>query len=196
MKNVTLKQLKIFASVARQLSFTRAAQCLYLTQPAVSAQVHQLEEAIGSTLFDRVGRTVRLTDAGRVLLRSVDAIDHSLEEAEETLAALRGLKTGMLKVGAVDAANYFAAHLVNTFGALHPAVTIRYTVDALPEILNQLVEGHTDVIIVSRALTDPDLVSEPFARHPYVMIAAPDHPAGRTSQGSGQRVVSRKNCDP
>jgi len=187
-----LANLNAFIAIAEAGSFSEAAERLHLTQPAVSAQVHQLEEAVASLLFDRVGRSVRLTDAGRVLLRGVDAIEHTLENAEEALAALRGVKAGMLKVGAVDTANYFAASLVNTFGALHPAVNIRYAVDELPEIVNQLVEGHTDVIIVSRAPTAPELVSEPFARHPYVVIAAPDHPLARQRRVTAQDLFREK----
>jgi DNA-binding transcriptional LysR family regulator len=176
MKNATLRQLRIFATVARQLSFTRAASVLYMTQPAVSAQIHQLEEEVSSQLFDRIGRSVRLTEAGERLLVCIDEIEASLRKAEGSLAALRGVQTGALKFGAVDTANYFAASLVNEFGAKHPAVTVRYTVDKLQEIVRLLIESQVEVVILSRAPSNLDIISEPFARHPYVVIASPDHP--------------------
>lgn len=187
MKNVTLKQLRIFAGVAKQLSFTRAASALYLTQPAVSSQIRLLEEALASRLFDRVGRSVRLTEAGRRLLDGVDDIEHTLERTDEALAGLRGAKTGTLKVGAINTANYFAASLVNAFGASHPAITVRYTVDATPEILSQLVQSQTDLIIIGRAPANINVVSEPFAKHPYVIAAPPDHPLAK-----GKRVSLRR----
>jgi len=192
MKNVTLRQLRIFSTVARQLSFTRAARCLYTTQPAVSTQMHQLEEALASPLFDRVGRSISLTEAGRRLLTCADEIEQLLQKTEESLAALKGLKTGTLKVGAVDTANYFAASLVNAFSADHPSVTVRYTVDKTREIVSLLVEGQTEVIIVSLAPTNLDIVSEPFATHPYVIVAPPGHPLAKVPRVTLKRLFRER----
>ncbi len=180
MKNITLKQLRIFATVARQLSFTRAANALSLTQPAVSTQIRALEESLVSRLFDRVGRSVQLTEAGVRLLASADEIEHVLEQTFESLAGLRDVKMGTLKVGAIHTANYFAASLVNAFAAQHSAITVRYTVDATPEIISQLVQSQTELIIIGRAPTNINIVAEPFAKHPYVIVAPPDHPLARS----------------
>ncbi|MBI4190285.1 MAG: LysR family transcriptional regulator [Betaproteobacteria bacterium] len=197
MKNVTLRQLRIFSTVARQLSFTRAGHCLYLSQPAVSSQIRQLEAALSSRLFHRVGRSVQLTEAGARLLCCVDEIENSLERTEESLAALRGVKMGTLKIGAVNTANYFAASLVNRFSANNPSITVRYTVDATSEILSQLVQGQTDVIIIGFVPPNLNIVSKPFAKHPYVIIASPSHPLARLKRVSlkqlfKERFVSRK----
>ena len=95
MRNVTLRQMKVFATVARHLSFTRAARELHLTQPAVSQQVKLLEQEAGLPLFEKIGRRVQLAPAGEELLRYANQAIELLREATESLAAMRGLKRGV-----------------------------------------------------------------------------------------------------
>src|ERR1700726_4463368 len=120
MRNVTLRQMKVFVSVARHLSFTRAAQELHLTQPAVSQQVKLLEQEIGLPLFEQIGRKVHLAPAGAELLRYTEQAMELLREAGESLSAMRGLKRGVLKLGAVSTAKYFAPPLLSAFQPPHP----------------------------------------------------------------------------
>src|SRR2546425_4043538 len=100
MRNVTLRQMRVFAAVARHLSFTRAARELHLTQPAVSQQVKLLQQEVGLPLFEQIGRKVRLAPPGEELLRYVNQAIQLLSEAAESLAAMRGLKRGGLQPGA------------------------------------------------------------------------------------------------
>ena len=138
MKNVTLRQMRVFAAVARNLSFTRAARELHLTQPAVSQQVKLLEEEVGLPLFEQIGRKIHLAPAGTELLRHVEQALEQLRQAGESLAALRGLKRGVLKLGAVSTAKYFAPSLLSAFTPAYPEVTIEFDVGNREEIIQQL----------------------------------------------------------
>src|SRR3979411_2215383 len=128
MRNITLRQIRVFAAVARHLSFTRAARELHLTQPAVSQQVKLLEAEVGLPLFEKIGRKVHLAPAGRERLRYANQTIELLREATESLAALRGLKRGVLKLGAVSTAKYFAPSLLSAFTPAYPEVTIQFGV--------------------------------------------------------------------
>ena len=96
MRNVTLRQMRVFTAVARYGSFTRAARELHLSQPAVSQQIKLLEQEAGLPLFEHIGRTIHVTAAGEELLRYASQVTELLREAAETLAAMRGLKRGVL----------------------------------------------------------------------------------------------------
>ena len=180
MRNVTIRQMRVFAAVARNLSFTRAAQELHLTQPAVSQQVSLLEEEVGMPLFEQIGRKIRLAPAGMELLRYATQITELLREAGETLAAMQGLKRGELKLGTVSTAKYFDPTLLSAFAPAYPEVTIKFTVANREEIVNLLGANELDLVIMGRPPRELDTTAEPFARHPFVIIASPDHTlAGR-----------------
>ncbi len=179
MRNVTIRQIRVFAAVARNLSFTRAARELHLTQPAVSQQVSLLEEEVGMPLFEQIGRKIRLAPAGTELLRYATQITELLREAGETLAAIRGLKRGELKLGAVSTAKYFAPTLLSAFTPAYPEVTIKFTVANREEIVKLLGANELDLVIMGRPPRELDTTAEPFARHPFVIIASPDHPLAR-----------------
>lgn len=175
MRNVTLRQMRVFAVAARQLSFTRAARELHLTQPAVSQQVKLLEADIGLPLFEQIGRKVHLTPAGSELLRYANEAIDLLREAGETLAAMRGLKRGVLKLGTVSTAKYFAPSLLAAFTPDYPEVTIKFSAGNREEIIHQLAANDIDLVIMGRPPRELDTIAEPFAKHPLVIIAAPDH---------------------
>src|ERR1700749_595384 len=176
MRNVTLRQMKVFVSVARHLSFTRAAQELHLTQPAVSQQVKLLEEEVGLPLFEKIGRKVQLAPAGAELLRYATQTIELMREATEALAAMRGLKRGVLKLGAVSTAKYFAPSLLSAFPPAYPEVTIKFEVGNREEIIQQLAANEIDLVIMGRPPRELESVAEPFAKHPLVLIASPTHP--------------------
>src|SRR5579871_4093991 len=144
MRNVTLRQMRVFAAVARQRSFTRAAQELHLTQPAVSQQVKLLEEEVGLPLFEKIGRKVQLAAAGAELLHYATQTIELMREAGEALAAMRGLKRGVLKLGAVSTAKYFAPSLLSAFAPAYPEVTLKFAVGNREEIVHQLAENEID----------------------------------------------------
>jgi len=176
MRNVTLRQMRVFAAVARNLSFTRAARELHLTQPAVSQQVRLLEDEVGLPLFEQIGRKVHLAPAGVELLRYTEQAMELLRQAGESLAAMRGLKRGVLKLGAVSTAKYFAPSLLSAFTPAYPEVSIKFEVGNRQEIIQQLAANEIDLVITGRPPRELDTMAEPLATHPLVLIASPRHP--------------------
>src|SRR5688572_17603129 len=190
MRNITLRQMRVFAAVARSRSFTRAARELHLTQPAISQQIKLLETEIGLPLLEHVGRQIHLTAAGDELLRYAAEVTELLREAGESLAAMRGLKRGVLKLGTVSTAKYFAPTLLSAFAPAYPEVTIRFTVGNREEIIQQLASNETDLVIMGRPPRELVTVAEPFAKHPLVIIAAPNHPLAGKRRIPLQRLGS------
>lgn len=176
MRNVTLRQLEVFLAVARRQSFTAAARELFVTQPAVSMQVKELEAGCGLPLFEKVGRRIQLTEAGQEIARCAEAVAERLQQAEGHLDDLRGLKTGTLKLGAVSTAKYFAPSLLGAFKSGHPEITIRLSVGNREDVIRELAENESDLVIMGRPPRELDTVAEPLARHPLVIVAAPSHP--------------------
>src|SRR5688572_761494 len=190
MRNVTLRQMRVFTAVARYGSFTRAARELRLTQPAVSQQIRLLEQEAGLPLFEHIGRAIHVTAAGQELLRYATQVTELLREAGESLAAMRGLKRGVLKLGTVSTAKYFAPSLLSAFAPAYPEVTIRFTVGNREEIIQQLASNEIDLVIMGRPPRELVTVAEPFAKHPLVIITPPNHPLAGKRRIPLQRLGS------
>jgi len=186
MKGVSLRQLRVFASVARHLSFARAAEELHLTQPAVSMQVKELEAAVSLPLFERAGRAVRLTTPGEYFLVYARRVLSTLKEADTVMSGLRGLQTGRMTIGMVSTAEYFLPRLVARFRAEHPAVQMRLAVGNREQLVRQLRENEVDLAVMGRPPRDLDTRGEPFAAHPLSIIASPEHKL------AGRRAIAPK----
>jgi DNA-binding transcriptional LysR family regulator len=176
MKNATHRQLKIFESVARLLSFSRAAEELHLTQPAVSTQIKRLEEHAGNALFEQFGKKIYLTPAGAELLQISRTIIAQFEAAENAMAQFKGVSGGKLNVGVISAGDYFFPRLLVEFASRHHGVTLNFTVHNRAGLLTHISENLTDLAIMVRPPADLDTLNEAFAPHPYVIVAAPGHP--------------------
>ena len=176
MKHATLRQLKVFEAVARLLSFSRAAEELHLTQPAVSTQVRKLEEHAGNVLFEQFGKKIYLTPAGTELLQISRAIIQQFEAAENAMMQFKGVSGGKLNVGVISAGDYFFPRLLVEFASRHQGVTLNFTVHNRAQLLTHIAENLTDLAIMVRPPTDLDTVNQPFAPHPYVIVAPPTHP--------------------
>ena len=180
MKHVTLRQLKVFESVARHLSFSRAAEELHLTQPAVSMQVKQLEELAGLPLTEMIGKKVFLTAAGEEVARQARRVAQQLREAGEALDAMKGVRGGRLSIGVVSTAKYFMPRLLAEFRRRKPGVEIDLRVHNREVIVRQLADNEIDLAVMGQPPQDFATVAEAFADHPLVIVAPPDHPlAGR-----------------
>jgi LysR family transcriptional regulator, low CO2-responsive transcriptional regulator len=192
MKNATLRQLKVFESVARNLSFSRAAEEMHLTQPAVSTQVKKLEEHAGLPLFEQLGKKIHLTAAGAEMLHASRIIIRQFEEVEETMTQFKGVSGGKLNVTVISAGDYFFPRLLVEFARRHEGVTLNFGVCNREELLEQLTDNLTDLAIMVRPPLDMDTVNEAFAPHPYVVVAAADHPLA----GKKRIPVSRIAREP
>ena len=182
MKNVTLRQLKVFEAVASHLSFSRAAEALHLTQPAVSMQVQALVEQAGVALFEQIGKKVYLTAAGEELLRHARHITQQLREVEESMASIRGVKGGRLNIGVVSTAKYIAPRLLVAFRASHPEAELRLGVENRETVVRQLADNEIDLAIMGVPPKDFATVAEVFSEHPHVIVAAPEHPLAAASR--------------
>ena len=174
-RRVTLRQLEVFVEAARQLNFSRVGETLHLTQPAVSMQIRQLEEAVGMALFDKVGKRKVLTDAGTLLLRHASRLLGELNDAEQSLLALKGLAGGSITVGLVSTAKYFAPKLLAMFSREHPGVEVRFSVGNREALVQWLRENQIDLALMGRPPGELDTVSEPLAENPNVLAAPPGH---------------------
>jgi DNA-binding transcriptional LysR family regulator len=173
--HITFRQLTVLEAVARNLSFTKAADELHLTQPAVSMQIKQIEESIGLPLFEQIGKKVFLTEAGHEMYNYCRSIQQQLEEAEHVIENLKGVKQGKLTIAVASTANYFAPRILAAFNKMHENVTISLDVTNREGLLQHLENNDTDVVIMGRPPGDMDLEAESFMENPLVLIAAPDH---------------------
>ncbi len=176
MKNATLRQLRVFASVARHLSFVRAAEELRLSAPAVSMQIKELELEVGLPLFDRTSRQVSLTMVGEYTLAHTRRVLSAMRDAEDMVARFRGLQTGPLDVGMVSTAKYFLPRLLAQFRQEHPGIEIRLQVtNNREQIVELMQEGDIELAIMGRPPEGWSTRAEPFAMHPHVLVTAVDH---------------------
>lgn len=147
MLHLTLRQLQVFESVARNLSYSRAAEALHLTQPAVSMQIKQLEENVSLPLFEQMGKRISLTEAGHELHRYSCVISQQLADMEVALDELKGMERGKLNISVVTTANYFAPHLLANLQR-YSGITVSLNVSNRETVLKQLADNVIDLAIM------------------------------------------------
>ena len=176
MFHLTLRQLQIFEAVASHSSYSRGAEKLHLTQPAVSMQIKQLEENIGLPLFSQIGKKIQLTDIGEELLHHSRNITQRIRLAEEAIDDFKGLRRGRLNIAIVSTAKYFAPQLLGQFSRVQRGVDLKLAVGNREEVVQKLAAYEIDLAIMGRPPEGIDVIADPFAKHPHVIIAPPDHP--------------------
>lgn len=174
--NITFRQLQVFEAVARHLSFTHAAEELFLTQPAVSMQVKQLESAVGIPLYEQLGKSIHLTEAGKLMFRYSAEIRSQVNEAEKELDDLKGTEGGLLQIAVASTVNNFAARLLSEFCQQYPRTRVSFDVTNRATLLKKLEANESDLALMGSPPGDMDLVGEPFMDNPLVVIAPPSHP--------------------
>ncbi len=176
MRNVTIRQLQIFAAAAASGSFARVAERLHVTPAAVSFQIKQLETMSGFALFERVGKKAVLTDPGAALLGYARIVLQALEDADRSLLALKGLAGGRMTIGVTSTAKYIVPHMLARFQAQYPGISIHLRDGNREEIFHAIGRGEVDLAVMGRPPENPDLAAAAFATHPSVIVAAPAHP--------------------
>ena len=172
---VTLRQLQCFAAVAKNLSFTRAADELHLTQPAVSMQLRQLEQQAGVPLTEQLGKQIHLTQAGTEVYRYARAILQQVAEMDDVLDELKGLTGGELRIAAISSANYFAPNLLGVFHQRFPDIRVSLDVTNQASVLRQVTENEVDMAIMGQPPAESALDAIAFMDNPLVIVAPPNH---------------------
>jgi DNA-binding transcriptional LysR family regulator len=189
MLHLTLRQLQVFESAATHLNFSVTAKQLFLSQPAVSMQIKQLEENIGLPLFEQIGKKVFLTEAGRELFHYSRNITQQLGEMEAVFDEMKGLEHGKLTISVVNTANYFTPRLLATFCRRHPNINVILQVANRDAVLKQLADNSTDLAILGQPPEGLDIIAKPFLDNPLVVIAAPDHPLAKLKRVKFARLA-------
>lgn len=174
-RRITFRQLETFAAVSRLNSFTKAADALHLTQPAVSIQIKQIADSIGQPLFEQTGRDIALTPAGEELLRAVRSLDDIWNRFESAIDELRGLKRGKLRVALVTTAKYFLPRMLGAFCKRYPEIDIELEIANREKIVDRLRNNMDDLYVMSYPPDDLDIVRRPFLDNEYVVLAPTAH---------------------
>jgi DNA-binding transcriptional LysR family regulator len=178
-----LRHLRYFEAVARHSHVTRAAAELHIAQPALSKQISQLERELGIALFDRVGRSLRLTEAGEALLPYARAVLAQVEEARAAMAERVGLKAGRVSIGAPPTVGaHLLPPLLTVFHQRYPGITLRLHEAGIQSLLDLLESGLTDLAVLALPVEDEQLAVTPLLNEPLVLIVGPMHPLAKRSE--------------
>ncbi|MEE9320466.1 MAG: LysR family transcriptional regulator [Granulosicoccus sp.] len=173
--NITLRQLQIFEFVSLTQSYTRAAERLHMTQPAVSMQMKQLEETTSLLLFERQGKKVVLTAAGVKLRKHANKIIGRFDSMERSLNKLKKNQIEQIKISAATTANHFVTHMMAEFSRLHQDINITLDITNREALVKQLQSYDPDFVIMGEPPSKLGLDSQLIMENPLVVIASPQH---------------------
>ena len=184
-RHLNLRQLEVLKAVAETGSMARAAQRLFMTGPAITQQIQQLERALGVPTFDRLGRRLRLTAAGERALAAANDVHTRLGALAKEMDALRKRDDGTLHLGILATGTHILPPLLAEFRRLAPGIAVHMAVSTRAELERRVLDGEVDLALMGRgpesaadgaAASGGPLTREPFASNPHVIIAWPDHP--------------------
>ena len=178
----SLHQLKVFQKVALVMNYTKAANELGLTQPAVSIQLKQLETNLDLPLFEKIGKKLFLTPAGQELKVFCSELFERFDNIDMTLSAMKGNLEGDFRLAAVSSAKYFTPHLLGAFHKRYPKVNLHLDIVNREQIIQRLHDNDDDLVIMGLVPQSMPLISYPFIDNAIVVIASPSHPlAGKSN---------------
>ncbi len=196
---MNLNQLRVFCEVVERNGFTRAAEALYLTQPAVSRQVRELERYYGVELFEQIGKRIFPTEAGTTLYNYARQVFHTLDDLEVELNQIKGLKAGHLRIAAsATAGTYLLPPLLGRFKKKYPGVEVTLEIHNSQQVEQRLLQyQQLDLGVTERPVLEDALFSEPFDTDELVVIVSPDHPLANRGEISsnelrGERFIHRE----
>ena len=174
---INFNQLRVFYHAARYENFTMAAEKLFITQPAVTAQVRLFEDHCNLKLFKKKGRKIFLTDEGRILYDYARHVFDYEKEIDDVIEDLRALKRGMLRLGTTKTyARYFMPLMMTSFHEAYPQVKIHLDEGSSLDMTLSLLDFKNEVAVVAKAIDHPDVRFIPFSQEELVFILAPEHP--------------------
>lgn len=175
----TLPQFAVFEATARLQSFTRAAEELHLAQPTVSIQIKKLTATIGVPLFEQIGKQVFLTESGRHLYQYCQQMFGEMAALEDTMADLRELRAGCLRLAAGTMANYYAPRMVAGFLQQFPGLDATLAIHNRGALIERLASNDDDLYLFAHPPEDRDIVRQSILANPLVVMARADHPLAR-----------------
>lgn len=173
---ITLRQLQTFETLARKKSFSLTAQEMCVTQPTVSKQIKALQEEIGLALVEQIGKKVFLTEAGELLYSTCKNWLKNWDEFEQTLANMKGMTAGRLRIATVTTTKYFLPKLIGQFCRHYPGVDVRLEILNRERVMDRLEKNEDDVYIMGVPPENTDIHSTPFLANSLLMIAPLNHP--------------------
>ncbi len=176
MQDITLRQLQMLSATAQHRSLAGAAASLHVTGPAIAQQLRLLEKRVGMALLERRADGLHPTQAGRALLGCAHRVEREIQAVADELESLRSSTTGHVVLGAVSTAKYFTPRIIAAYRRAHPGISVQLVVGNRAETVAALEDYALDLAIMGRAPSSLEVVDEAFGDHPYVVIAAPDHP--------------------
>jgi len=169
-------QLRYFCAVASTGSFTRAAEQQRIAQPTLSQQIRKLEEQLGVRLFERLGRTTRLTPYGEALLAEANAILHHISGAEAAIAAMQEGVRGAIRVGAIPTIlPFYLAPRLAKFRDRYPEIEIVLTEDMTRGLVERLQSGDLDIALAALPVKNPEIVCSELFREPLMVAVGREH---------------------
>lgn len=179
---LNFNQLRVFYYAARNLNFTAAAGELFITQPAVTAQIKAFEEFCNLKLFKKRGRQLYLTDEGKTLFEYAGTIFKYEKQIENAIEEMKVLKRGVLRLGTTKTyARYFMPFLITGFHKAYPRIKIHLDEGSSLDMILSLLELKNEVAVIARVADNPAVHFIPFSKEEMVIITAPDHPLAQKS---------------
>ena len=182
LRELTIRQLRALAAVQKHRSVTAASKQLYLTQPAVTLQLRNLQAVAGLPLIQRTGEGMLLTDAGREVLALAERIEAAITDCETTLEMMAGKTAGRISIGAVSTAKYFVPFMISGFSKLYPNVEITLSIGNRQEVGEALRGYDLDFVIMGRPPADIDMNVHLIGDHPHLIIAPTAHRLARKAR--------------
>lgn len=177
-----LRHINYFLAVAEYRSFTRAATSLYVSQPALSQQIKQLEEQLGCQLFDRSGRSVRLTDAGEMYARYARNALQDLQEGKRAINDVKNLSSGELRIAITPTfTTYLIGPLIKVFHKRYPKVTLSMKEMSQEQMEQRLLDDEFDVGIAFENVHSADIESQTLLVETLALVVRKDHPLAQES---------------
>lgn len=183
---MTLDQLRIFIAVAEREHMTLAARHLKLTQSGVSAAISALEKHCQTQLFDRVGRTIKLTDAGKVFLFEAQGILSRVETAREALAEIDELKRGTLRLqSSLTIASYWLPQRLVQFRKMYPQIAVQLAINNTANVAKAVLDGIAEIGFVEGEVRDPLLKQHVIDTDKLAVVVSSRHPAAKLKHVTG-----------
>jgi DNA-binding transcriptional LysR family regulator len=192
MRELTLRQLRGVVAVYRTGKIVSAARQLGLSQPTITLQIRDAEQAAGLTLFDRTAEGMRPTAAGQAMVDAALAIEERLRVLGQELEAIKGGKRGLLRLGVVSTAKYFAPRIIAGFIREHPEIEISLWVGNRAETIESLRNRSVDVALMGRPPREVKVRAALFGEHPMVIIGAPGHPLAQARHILKTRIAEEQ----